>query len=122
MSSNITGGGKLIVNVPYDNEYGDIHKQNFLLTFFTFFANEGIPYNYKKERMIHSRGNWDNDEDYKKFTKMRMELVIPKGIFFYNYLMAPFINWLIKISPAYYEQTPLKALFPANEIKIVYTK
>jgi SAM-dependent methyltransferase len=115
-------GGLLHIKVPYDNEYGDIHKHNFLVYYFHIFALHGIPATRQREIRNLERGYWETDEEYKKFSRITLRLRFPKGVQFWNWLMDPILSKLIGYKPEYYEQTVLKSLFPANEIDVMYIK
>ncbi|MDP2750370.1 MAG: methyltransferase domain-containing protein [Nanoarchaeota archaeon] len=110
---------KLFIIVPYNETYGDIHKQNFLLDYFYFFAKKGLPSKIEKHKKESRRLNWDG---YVKFSSVKLKLYFPKGLHIFNYLIEPFVNWLIKKSHLHYQHTFLKAIFPANEIRVVYVK
>jgi len=102
---------KLIIQVPYDISYSAWasfqHKRAFNLKTFKMFAK-----NTKYTAITNEYGL-----DF-IFSKMEAKLWFPKGFHIYNYILEPIFNRIQRI----YEETGLRALFPAHSIIIHLVK
>jgi ubiquinone/menaquinone biosynthesis C-methylase UbiE len=105
--------GKLIVEVPYDASYSTWsnfqHKRGFNLKTFAMF----VPSEMKRRKI--------KTHDYGlkfSFSNIKQKLWFPKGFHLESYIVEPIFNLIQRI----YEETMLRALFPAYSIIVKLTK
>jgi len=96
--------GKLIIKVPYDISYacwtGWQHKRGFNLRTFTPFAENTKVNEYGIDFI---------------FADLQQRLWFPKGLHLESYIIEPLFN-SCKLMQRIYEETGLRALFPAHSV------
>jgi DNA modification methylase len=106
--------GKLTIEVPYDSSYSTWsnfqHKRGFNLKTFNMFSKNAC----KKVKT----------NDYGlgfSFSALKQRLWFPRGLHLESYLLEPLFN-LCNIIQRIYEESALRALFPAYSIIVELTK
>ena len=107
-------GGKLTLDVPHftsNSSYMDpTHKRLFAYTTFDFFVEN----HFKSSK-------YEYNTQY--FSKIKKKICFYKGLYFYNYLLEPLINLIIKYGNGHlYEGNLLRNIFPAWKIEVELIK